>query len=114
MVGRAASVLSFRLAAFGVLAAALAAYYAASDVLPNVSTWWDVAVLALLVVPAVFGLVLAALPFWRAPLPHLVLLGAAFAAAAIAFQSAGLDGLASFAKLGACAAAAGRTGGRSC
>lgn len=106
MVGRAAPVLSSRLGAFGVLAAALAAYYAASDVLPNVSTWWDVAFLALLVVPAVFGLVYAALPFWRSPIAHLILLGAAFAVAAIAFQSTGLDGLASFAKLGASAAAA--------
>jgi hypothetical protein len=105
-VGRAAALLSSRLGAFVALAAALAAYYAASESLPNVSTWWDVAVLALLVVPAVFGLVYAALPFWRAPLAHLALLGGAFAVAAAAFQSADLLDLASFAKLGASAAAA--------
>jgi hypothetical protein len=105
-VGRAAALLSSRLGAFVALAAALAAYYAASESLPNVSTWWDVAVLALLVVPAVFGLVYAALPFWRSPLAHLALLGGAFAVAAAAFQSADLLDLASFAKLGASAAAA--------
>jgi hypothetical protein len=105
-VGRAASVLTPRLGAFVALAAALAAYYAASNSLPNVSTWWDVAFLALLLVPAVFGLVFTALPFWRAPLRQLVMLAAAFAAAAIAFQSAGPNSIASFAKLGATTAAA--------
>jgi hypothetical protein len=106
VVGRAASVLTVRLGAFAALAAALTAYYAASKELPNVSTWGDVLVLALLVVPAVFGLVYVALPFWRAPLGQLVLLGAAFAATAIAFQAAGPPSLASFAKLGATTAAA--------
>jgi hypothetical protein len=106
VVGRAASVLRSRLGAFAALAAGLAAYYAASDALPNVSTWWDVAVLALLVVPAVFGLVYTALPFWRAPLPQLLMLAAAFAAAAVAFQSAGPNSVASFAKLGATTAGA--------
>jgi hypothetical protein len=103
VVGRAPAVLSPRLAAFLALAAALAAYYAASDSFPNVSTWWDVAFLAFLLVPAVFGLVYAVLPFWRAPLPQLLLIAAAFAVAAAAFQSAGVLGLASFAKLGASA-----------
>ena len=105
-MGRAAPVLISRLGGFVALAAALAAYYAAADALPNVSTWWDVAVLAFVVVPAVFALVYTALPFWRAPLLHLGLLAGAFAAAAVAFESASLDGLASFAKLGASAAAA--------
>jgi hypothetical protein len=106
-VGRAAAVLTERrVAVFGALAAALAVYYATSDSWPNVSTWWDVAFLAFLLVPAVFGLVYAVLPFWRAPLPQLVLLGIAFAVVAVAFQSAGLDKPASFAKLGAATAAA--------
>jgi hypothetical protein len=106
-VGRAAAVLNERRAAiFAALAAALAVYYATSDSWPNVSTWWDVAFLALLLVPAVFGLVYAALPFWRAPLPQLALLGIAFAVVAAAFQSADLVEPASFAKLGAAAAAA--------
>jgi hypothetical protein len=105
-VGGAAAVLKRRAAAFTVLAAALAVYYTTSDFWPNLSLWWDVAFLAVLLVPAVFALVYAALPFWRAPLTHLGLLALAFVAAAVAFQSAGLDSLASFAKLGATAAAA--------
>ena len=105
-MGRAAAVLSGRAAAFVALAAALAAYYATSDWWFDASLWWDVAFLGLLLVPAVFGLVYAALPFWRAPLPQLLLLTLAFVAAAIAFQAADLVALASFAKLGAAAAAA--------
>jgi hypothetical protein len=105
-VGGASAVLSRRAAAFTALAVALAGYYATSESWPNVSTWWDVVFLGLALVPAVFGLVYAILPFWRAPLPHLALLALAFVAAAVAFQSAGLDDLASFAKLGATAAGA--------
>jgi hypothetical protein len=105
-VGRAAALLNRRAAVFAALAVVLAVYYATSDSWPNVSTWWDVAFLGLLLVPAVFGLVYAALPFWRAPLPQLALLALAFAAVAAAFQSADLVEPASFAKLGATAAAA--------
>jgi hypothetical protein len=105
-VGRAAAVLTPRALAFGVLAAALAVYYSTARSWPNVSTWWDVAILALGVVPAVFALVYVALPFWRAPPEQLVLVAIAFAAAAVAFQHAGLDSLAGFAKLGAAAAVA--------
>jgi hypothetical protein len=105
-VGGAAAVLSRRAAAFAALAAALAAYYATSDWWFDASLWWDVAFLGLLLVPAVFGLVYAVLPFWRAPLPQLLLLTLAFVAAAVAFQAADLIALASFAKLGATAAAA--------
>ena len=106
-MGRAAAVLNRRRAAvFAALAAALGAYYATSDSWSNVSTWWDVAFLAFVLLPAVFGLVYAVLPFWRAPLPQLALMGIAFAAVAAAFQSADLVEPASFAKLGATAAAA--------
>jgi hypothetical protein len=105
-VGRAPAVLSRRAAAFTALAVALAAYYATSESWANVSTWWDVAFLGLALVPAVFGLVYAVLPYWRAPLTHLALLTLAFVAAAVAFQSAGLTDLASFAKLGATTAGA--------
>jgi hypothetical protein len=105
-VGRAAAVLTFRAVAFAVLAAALAAYYASADAWPNVSTWWDVAILAFGVVPAVFALVYVALPFWRAPTLQLVLVAIALAVTAAAFQHSGLDSLASFAKLGAAAAVA--------
>jgi len=105
-VGGAAAVLRRRAAVFTALAVALATYYATSDSWPNVSTWWDVAFLGLLLVPAVFGLVYAVLPFWRAPVVQLGLVAIAFVAAAVAFQSAGLVDVASFAKLGATATAA--------
>ena len=106
-MGRAPAVLNRRRAAvFAALAVALAVYYATSDSWPNVSTWSDVAFLGLVLVPAVFGLVYAVLPFWRAPLPQLALMTIAFAAVAAAFQSADLVEPASFAKLGATAAAA--------
>jgi hypothetical protein len=106
LVGGAAAVLKRRIAGFAVLAGALAAYYATSDSWRNLSLWWDVAFLAFLLVPAVFGLVYLALPFWRAPLGQLFLLGLAFAAVAAAFQAADLIDPASFAKLGAATAAA--------
>ena len=106
-MGRAPAVLNRRRAAvFAALAVALAVYYATSDSWPNVSTWSDVVFLGLVLVPAVFGLVYAVLPFWRAPLPQLALMTIAFAAVAAAFQSADLVEPASFAKLGATAAAA--------
>ena len=66
-MGRASAVLSRRAAAFTALAVALAVYYATSESWANVSTWWDVVFLGLALVPAVFGLVYAVLPFWRAP-----------------------------------------------
>ena len=58
MVGGAAPVLSaWRIAAFAVLSAALAAYFALHEHLRNLSLWWDVAVIAVLVIPAVFATV---------------------------------------------------------
>jgi hypothetical protein len=105
-VGGASALLSRRAVAFAALAVALLAYYTTSDWWPNASSWWDVAFLGLILIPAVFGLVYSVLPFWRAPLPQLLLVGLAFGAAAVAFQAADLIALASFAKLGASAAAA--------
>ena len=105
-MGRAAALLSVRAAAFAVLAGTLAAYYATARSWPNVSTWWDVVILAFGVVPAVFGLVYVVLPFWRAPLAQLSAVALALGVTAAAFQHAGLDSLASFAKLGAAAAVA--------
>ena len=105
-MGRAAAVLSVRAAAFAVLAGTLAAYYATARSWPNVSTWWDVVILALGVVPAVFALVYVALPFWRSPAVQLVAIAASLGAAAAAFQHEGLISIASFAKLGAAAAVA--------
>ena len=99
-MGRAPALLrSRRAAAFAAVAALLALYYAFHESLPNVTTWWDVAILALLVLPAVFALVWALAPLWDAR--GVAGVGLAFAAVAVAFHLAGVDSVASFAKLGA-------------
>ena len=99
-MGRAPAVLNRRRAAvFAALAAALAVYYATSDSWPNVSTWWDVAFLGVLLVPVVFGLVYLALPLWRKP--WLLWAGIGVALLAVVLTIADLDVLANFAKLGA-------------
>src|SRR5439155_19454010 len=90
-----------RVAAFAVLAAALAVYFAAHRSLPDLTAWWDIAVLSFLVIPAVFATVLLLLPLWRARGRSAVGLGCA--ALAIALPVAGWDGAASCAKLGAAA-----------
>jgi len=40
-------------------------YYAVHQSLWDASLWWDIAFLAFVLIPAVFGLVWLALPFWR-------------------------------------------------
>ena len=68
MVGGATSVLTRgRLAALGVVAAVLTAYFVAHESLPNLSVWWDVAFIALLVIHACFAPVWNLLPLhnWR-------------------------------------------------
>lgn len=95
-----------RAAAFLLLLAALAVYYAVAGYLRNVSTWWDVAFISLALFPAVFGLVWIVLPLWRAPDAHLLFLGLACVAVAVASGAAGLTALASFTKLGATTALA--------
>ena len=85
--------------AFAALATALGLYYAFVERLWNFSLWWDVAWLAFVLLPAVFGLVWLALPLWRAK-TGLLAVALAFGIAAAAFQAAGLDVLANFAKLG--------------
>jgi hypothetical protein len=67
-VGRAAAVLAQRrLLLGGALLAALAAYYYGHTALPGLRRWPDVAFLALVLIPAVFALMLVALPArrWR-------------------------------------------------
>jgi hypothetical protein len=67
-VGRAAAVLATerrRAVAFTALLAALALYYFAHRHLPDVGGTWDVAFLALALIPAVFALVGLALPLRR-------------------------------------------------
>jgi hypothetical protein len=88
-----------RVVAFALLAAALVSYFAAHESLPNVSKWWDVAILALLVLPAVFGIVALLLPLWK--WRRVALVGLLFVPATLACELAGLDSAASFAKLGA-------------
>ena len=59
MVGRAAAVL--------IVAASLVAWYEAAPHLSPLQTWPSVAVVALVLMPAVFGLTWLALPLWRRP-----------------------------------------------
>jgi hypothetical protein len=90
---------SRRSAAFAAVVAGLAVYYAAVESLPELSTWWDVAALALLLIPAVFALVYLVLPLWRAQ--GLFLLALALGALAVVLVSAGLDVAANFVKAAA-------------
>jgi hypothetical protein len=88
-----------RWVALGFLACILAAYFAYHESLPDVSTWWDVAIIGCLVIPAVFAPVWICLPFydWRYRWLAIVV----SAALAVAFSFAAWDGPASFAKLAA-------------
>jgi hypothetical protein len=106
VVGRASALLNRRVAAFVALAAALGLYYAFHESLWNESLWWDVAFMAFLLIPAVFGLVYLALPLWRSPVRHLGLAAIGFTALAVILEVAGAEGAANFAKLGASTAVA--------
>jgi hypothetical protein len=97
VVGRPPPVLSFRYVGFAALIAALAAYYAWSEELWSASTWWDVAWLALVVIPAVFGVVWFLLPFLHAR--RLVVLALGFAALTVALHLLDFEALANFSKL---------------
>ena len=97
--GRGINHLRARGAVFAALAAVLAAYYASSQSLWNASTWWDVALLAVVLIPAVFALVYLVLPLLRAR--GLFLLALALVALAAILTVGDLDTLANFAKLGA-------------
>jgi len=88
-----------RTAAALALGVGLGAYYVWSESLPDVSTWGDVAVLGLVVIPAVFALVYLALPLRRAR--HLLLWGAGVGLLAAALEVLDFDVLANFAKLAA-------------
>jgi hypothetical protein len=106
-VGRATALLAApRGVAFVALSAGLAAYYGFHQSLPNTSTWADVAIIALLLMPAVFSLVYIVLPLCRAKPLQLFLVGAAFGVLAAVLQAADLQTLANFAKLAAMSAAA--------
>jgi hypothetical protein len=100
-VGRASALLSRRVAAFLALATALGLYYAFHESLWSTSTWWAIAFLAFILIPAVFGLLYLALPFWQSPPLQLLLLGLASIALAIVFGTAGARAASDFAKLAA-------------
>lgn len=99
MVGGAPAVLTrpTRWGAFGLLLGGLVAYHAVHESLPDVGLWWDVAVVALVLMPATFGLIYLVLPWHRAR--GLPLVAAALVVLAVAFQLGGLDSAADFAKL---------------
>ena len=100
MVGGAAAILtSRRAAAFAAVSVALAAYFALHTRLPELSVWWDVAVVAALVIPGVFVPVGLLLPLHRVSWRWLAVL--VFIALAVAFTLLDWEGPASFAKLAA-------------
>jgi hypothetical protein len=99
LVGRAATVLSRRVVAFVALAAAIGVYYATHESWFSMSLWWDIAWLALVLIPAVFGLVWLALPLRQRPLPQLLTVAVACAVGAVLLEWAGAGIVANFAKL---------------
>jgi Na+/H+-dicarboxylate symporter len=81
-----------------VLGVALGAYYAFTGELGDLSTRWELAFLALCLIPAVFALVWLALPFRRLG-GRLLVAALAFLVLAVVFELAGLEARANFAKL---------------
>lgn len=100
-MGRAASLLTRRAAAFCALAAVVLAWYLVAPHLPKIGLWWDVLIVSYAVMPPVLGLIILALPIrdWRGALP----LALAFTALAALFVALGWGLPANFAKLGAAA-----------
>jgi hypothetical protein len=86
-----------RAAAFAALVVVLGAYYAFTDGFRELSRSWDVAFLALCLMPAVFALVWLALPLRRVERLWLVTL--VLVVVTVVLQAADLDALANFAKL---------------
>ena len=100
MVGRASSVLGLgreRAAALGALLAALCAWDAFAHSLPAVSDRWDVAIVAVVLIPATFAVVWLLLPVadTRTALP----LAAATAALAVLLHLGGLTAASNVTKL---------------
>ena len=95
MVGRATALLT--------LLAALAAYYAASGELPDLSTWPEIAFMGAAVFPAMFGVIGLALPSRQAPLLGLGVV--ALGALSAILEVSGLDIAANFTKFAAVAGA---------
>jgi hypothetical protein len=99
-VGRSPALLNARAAAGLGLFALLLVYYEVSPHLWNATIWWDVAWIGFVLIPAVFGLVLIALPLREEP--WLLPAGIAFAVLAAVLTYADVDVFANFARLGAC------------
>jgi hypothetical protein len=98
VVGGAATVLSRRrAAALAAVLAALAAWGATVGALPGIPDRWDVALTAIVLIPATFATVWLALPL--APLPRTLLLAGLAGATAVALGVTGLDSLFNVAKL---------------
>ncbi len=89
-----------RFAALLGLFALLVVYYEIAPSLWHTTVWWDVAWLACVLIPAVFALVLIALPLRTAH--GLLPVGLAFAVLAAVLTYADIDVFANFARLAAC------------
>jgi hypothetical protein len=87
-----------RAALAAAIFAALLVWYAVADRLPNAPVWADVLTASAVLIPAVFALVLLALPLRREP--WLLAAGIGFALLAVVASQVGLDVLSNFAKLG--------------
>jgi hypothetical protein len=97
-VGRASALLDARrAAAFAALGVLLGAYYAFNDRLAELSEAWEVAFLALCLMPAVFALIWLALPLRQAN--GLFLLALGFLVLTIVLELAGFEAVANFTKL---------------
>jgi hypothetical protein len=97
VVGAPALLIGPRAALGAALVVGLALYYGVAGALPDVPLWADVVITAVVLIPAVFALVLLALP-----LRHrrgLLAVGLAFAALILAAEAADLEVVANFAKL---------------
>lgn len=105
-MGGAPSLLSRRVAAGAALVGALVVYDLVHVSLPDTSKWGDVAVIGLLLMPAVFALVFLVLPLLRAHELQLLLVGVALFVLGLLFTRAHYGVPANFAKLAAMSALA--------
>ena len=100
-MGRAPTVLNWRVAAFVALAVAVGVYYGTHEWWFELPLWWDIAWLCFLLIPAVFGLVYLALPLWRTPTLWLYVAALGFIALSVLLQASGAGPVANFTKLAA-------------
>jgi hypothetical protein len=110
-VGGASAVLTrslggARSAGFAALLGALAIFYGTAPWLPDLSLWWDVGFIAVVLFPAVFGLVWFVLPLRVARESRLIAVGLAAAVIAAVLEVVDQTAIASFFKLAATTALA--------